>query len=90
MIKRQAGFSTVEAIIIGLILLALVGVGFWVAKERRQENPGLSTAESVDAPSAPVVNTVSDLQSLEAAIDEVNLEAVTSDNADLDAQASGF
>jgi len=88
---RQAGFSTIEAIIIGVILIALIAIGVWVVKEQSKEDkPSYSSAESVDAPAVPQVDAQSDLEEVDKTLDSLNLEAGVSDNADLDTQSDAF
>lgn len=89
--RSQAGFTAVEAVIIAVIALALVGVGFWVFKEQsKNDDPSVGSGESIEAPSAPQVDTLQDITSAEQALDSINLEAGTSDNAELDTQGNGL
>lgn len=91
---KQLGFSTVEVAVIVVILLALGGVGYWIFARQSAKNnansASLSQGESVDAPAAPDLNTASDLDTVDNALNELNLEAGNSDNAALDSQSSAF
>lgn len=92
--KPTRGFSTLEALAVALAIVALVAVGFWVFNRLSADNTagtsGLSKGESVDAPNAPELTSANDLGAADEALDALNLEAGNSDNAALDAQASGF
>jgi len=90
---KSRGFSTVEAAVIIVVLAALGGVGFWVFNRQSNDEsqvPSLSQGESVDAPTAPEVNSAGDLDAVVSTLDAMNLEASNSDNSELDTQANGF
>lgn len=90
---KNRGFSTVEAVVIIVVLIALGGVGFWVFSRQSNDEskvPSLSQGESLDAPVAPEINSASDLEAVEQTLDTMNLEAGNSDNAELDTQATNF
>lgn len=89
--STQTGFGTVEAIVAAVIVLALAGVGFWVYKEQTKDNQSqASSGESVEAPATTQVDTAEDLNTVDNSLDSLNLEAGTSDNAELDSQNNAF
>ncbi len=88
---NQAGFSPLEALVVAVIVLALAGVGFWVYKEQTKDDQSqASNGESVEAPETTQVDTADDLNTVDSSLDGLNLEAGTSDNAELDSQNNAF
>lgn len=92
--RKQAGFTVIEALVIAVIVIALVGVGYWVFKQQSEKDEDTSNhqtaqEEGVAAPVAPEVNTAGDLETVEISLDELKLDD-TSDNTELDAQSNAF
>lgn len=90
--SHSRGFSTAEAATSIVLIVLLVGVGLWVfnRQSKGDETPALSGGESIDAPAAPEVTTASDLTAVEQSLEQLNVEAANSDNAELDVQANTF
>lgn len=89
--RASRGFSSVEAVLIVMVILALVGVGFWVGRQSNDSDvPSLSSGESIDTPAAPEVKSVDDLEAVEQTLDKLNPEAGSADSDELDTQAENL
>lgn len=93
---RQAGFTVVEGMVIAVVVIALAGAGYWVFKQQSDKKDKDATItsqtgnEDIETPAVPEVHNVSDLENVEKALDDVNLDAGTSDDKALEAQSNAF
>lgn len=87
---RQAGFAAFEAIIAILIVAALVGVGIWVMKRDNAQPSTSKTADLQENTEAPAVDSTADLDETQRMLEDANLDAGTTDNADLDKELDAF
>lgn len=93
---RQAGFTIIEGVIIAVVVIALAGVGYWVFKQQSGGNKdkdattSQTSNEDIETPAVPELNNASDLENVEKALDDVNLDAGTSDDKALQAQSNAF
>ncbi|HEY4161253.1 MAG TPA: hypothetical protein VGM08_04280 [Candidatus Saccharimonadales bacterium] len=100
--RSQAGFAIVELIILVLVLAVLGGSGYLVWHQHQDKSvltPTASTvvpsasdsqSSSTSAPTAPQVNSASDLNGAMQALNETDLAANNTDSGQLSTQASGF
>ncbi len=89
--KNQAGFAGVEII---LVVVFVVVIGFVVvmafnANQTANAPVAEQSVVATDVPTAPSINSTSDLTAAESALDQVDLDS-TSDSNQLDAELSAF
>ena len=100
--QSQAGFAVVELAVIVVVLAGLGGISYFVWSQHQDKNKHTPTVSSVTAPAvasqstspstptAPQVNSASDLNSAAQALDQTDTSASNSDSSQLSSQASGF
>lgn len=97
--KSQAGFSVVELFIVAIVVVALAMVGYTVYN-RQNDNKAATTTSSqsvntdavaTDVPTAPAINSTSDLDKASAALDQID-PSVSSDSdvSQIDSQLANF
>lgn len=87
--RNQHGFTVVEGAIILVIVFALGGVGYWVVKGQSDKGSSdMSQTDDVEAPAAPEITSVDDLDTVEKALNDLNPEASNTDNKELESQAA--
>ena len=91
---RERGFAVVELIVILVIVIALAGTGYWVYKQRSDEDKktGNTSQQDTQGRSAgqgevPEVSDASDLKGAEETLDTVTID---DSNTELDAQLNEF
>jgi hypothetical protein len=91
---RERGFALVEFIVVLVIVIALAGTGYWVYKQRGDDDKKTTNTSqqdtqdgSSDAGDVPEVNDTSDLQAAEQALDDTTID---DSDAELDAQLNEF
>jgi len=87
--RTQDGFSAVEGFIIVIVLVVIGGAGFMMVKRHANSDPKPTTT-STAAPAAPEIKSTGDLTKAEQTLDDTNIEAASTDSAQLDAQLNGF
>ncbi len=91
--RTQRGFSAVEVVIAVFVVGAIVATGY-LAYSRMQNSEKAPTAaeqtNQANTPSAPTIKDASDLDAAAAALDNTNVDASTSDSAQLDSEANNF
>ncbi len=95
-LKKQAGFSVVEALIIFVVIGALVFVGYTVYKKQqadKQTNTSQSSssqeATAHDVKSAPTITTADDLDTAQKTLDDASLDS-DPDSTQLNKELSEF
>jgi prepilin-type N-terminal cleavage/methylation domain-containing protein len=90
----QRGFSSVEMVVVIVIVAALVAVGYVVYQRAHKDDSKTPTAAeqttSSNTPSSPAVDKTSDLDSASKALDDTNLDAGASDNNTIDKDLNSF
>jgi cytoskeletal protein RodZ len=88
---KQAGFAVLELVLIIVFLVALGGIGYVVVHKHTSGNaatPTATKAQPATAPSAPQVNSTSDLTKAEQTLDSTDTDAGTSDINQLNTQVN--
>lgn len=91
---RERGFAVVELIVTLVILVALAGTGYWVYKQRSDEDKKTTDTSQQDTQDGspesgdvPEVRDASDLQAAERTLDNTTID---DNDAELDAQLNEF
>ncbi|HJQ09094.1 MAG TPA: hypothetical protein VJ836_06460 [Candidatus Saccharimonadales bacterium] len=93
---RQAGFSIVEIVIAGVVLVAATVIGYVVFNQMNDKKGVTSTTETQQMTedsstyAVPAVQSTSDLDAASKALDETDIDANASDAAALDAETGAF
>ncbi len=93
--KSQTGFSVFELVII-IVVVAIVGLASYVVYNRQHNKtvttgPATSTSTASTVPSAPTINSTSDLDKATATLDQVDPSTSnSSDSSQLDSQLAAF
>ncbi|MGH7234027.1 MAG: hypothetical protein ACREF7_01085 [Candidatus Saccharimonadales bacterium] len=97
--KKQSGFAVVELIVLGVVVVAIAAVGYYVIKNHNT-NSGQSTANFINSeastnlqtttPTVSQINSTPDLSSALNALNQTNIGANTADSGQLSTQSSGL
>lgn len=95
--KKSSGFTTVEGLVVALVVVALFAVGFYVANNKSSSTPA-STATTASSATpvptntvpAPQINNASDLTKAMADLNATSVSSNNSDNTQLTNEASAF
>lgn len=94
----QSGFAVVESVVALLLVVAIVGVGYYVWHNHKNQ-PTVTTAATstpnyqsptTNVPTAPQINSPSDLNSAMQALNQTSVTSSNADSAQLSQQANGF
>lgn len=92
-VRRQSGFATLELILVAVVVALIGYVGFKYYQQRQKPAPTAATtpaAITAATPTAPQINSTSDLDKASAALDQTNVDASSSDSSQLSSQTSNF
>lgn len=95
--NKSSGFSAVEIVLVVVVVAVLALLGYvlynnFVANDQQTEQAVDNTSQSAtadDVPTAPEINSPSDLDKASATLDEINLDD-DSDSSQLDNELSNF
>lgn len=96
--RTQIGFAAVELVIVVVLLAAIAGTGYYVLRNRSKSTPttasntsaSTSQTSSAATPTAPQINSASDLNSAMQALNQTSVTAGSTDSSQLTTQSSGF
>lgn len=95
--KRSiSGFAAVELLIVVVVLAAIAGVGYFVWNKLNAQSTPASTSTTaytsppVTVPTAPQVNSASDLNSAMTALNQTTVSSSNVDSSQLTTDTSGF
>lgn len=96
--QLQPGFAVIELVVSVVILAAIAGAGYYVWYGHNTSPPttvattGSSGYRSptTSAPTAPEVNSASDLNSAMAALNQTSISSSNQDSSQLSTETSGF
>jgi prepilin-type N-terminal cleavage/methylation domain-containing protein len=96
--KKQSGFAIIELVIVLVIVAAVAGVGYYVWRTHKTTPTPTATttgstnyqSPSTSTPTAPQVNSASDLNNAMTALNQTSITANNTDSSQLSTQASGF
>lgn len=91
--NNQSGFSVVELVIVLAVVVVLGFVGYSVYKSQNNKTDDTTTtsqsATASDVPSAPTINSTSDLDEAAIMLDQTDTSS-SSDSAQLDSELQSF
>ncbi len=97
--KHQSGFALIELVVILVILVGVIGVGYYIYSHRSGAVTGQTAATSSSstptstAPTtfaAPQVNSPAQLSSALTALNNADISGNSTDSSQLTTQTSGF
>ncbi len=98
--NRQAGFAILELIVVIIMIIAILGVGYyiWHNKKTAVKTSHASTVSTISkyqspttvTPVAPPVNNPAGLNTAMQALNQTSISSSNIDSSQLTAQASGF
>lgn len=98
--QSQSGFAVVELVVVVVILAAIAGVGYYIWNSHKTNTPAASNTSTTSSlgyqspttstPTAPQVNSASDLNSAMSALNQTSVSSSNTDSSQLSTQASGF
>ncbi len=95
----QSGFAIVEMVIIVVLAAAIVATGFFVWHEHNKNSNSTASisvlnggyqSPATSTPSAPQINTASDLSSALSALNQTSISSSNVDSSQLSSYSSGF
>jgi prepilin-type N-terminal cleavage/methylation domain-containing protein len=90
--RKQYGFSVVEVILVIVLLGLIVASGYFLVKRSHGDTASSSTPTTAakSIPSAPTVESASDLTTADTTLDEADLDVNSADSTELDSQIKDF
>ncbi|HVC35998.1 MAG TPA: hypothetical protein VNE40_00935 [Candidatus Dormibacteraeota bacterium] len=89
--KQQSGFAIIELFISIVVIAVIVGIGYFVWHGHQATTNKLGyKSPAVATPTAPHINSSSDLNSALQALNQTSVSSSNTDSSQLSTQASGF
>lgn len=90
--RKQGGFSIVEVIIVGVIVILLALVGYFTIQRLsgNDETTEDTAITQTTVPSAPTINTVDDLDRAAQTLDDVKIDDNTAQLSNLETELNKF
>ncbi len=94
--QNQSGFTIVEGIVVVVVMVAFIGVGYYVwQKHKITPTTPRSVSNSYQSPSvttltAPQVSNAADLNTAMQVLNQTSISSSNTDSSQLSTQVSGF
>ncbi|GEM_PF-2696148 len=85
--KKQSGFAVLEVLILVVVVAIL---GFTAVTYMGHQQAATDTSATASVVSAPQISSTADLTTAENVVDQMDVDANTTDNSQLDSELANF